>query len=113
MTLAAQPDIDLTGSAVIACPYLPYRSLREFGPVVEVRGTVHVTTYEPADSVPKNSVFGCGEPCLGATPARVEAEIALASLARSFPRQSSAGSDIRYPPNVILRGLEDLVGRTT
>jgi pimeloyl-[acyl-carrier protein] synthase len=61
MTLTAQTDVDLTGAAVIADPYAVYRSLRELGPVVDVHGTAHVTTYDLADSVLKNPVFGRGE----------------------------------------------------
>jgi pimeloyl-[acyl-carrier protein] synthase len=50
--------------------------------------------------------------CVGATLARAEAEIAVASLARRYPRLALAGPDVRYRSNVVLRGLEELVVRT-
>ena len=46
--------------------------------------------------------------CVGATLARAEAEIAVATLARRFPHIRLASDDLRRRPNLILRGLEAL-----
>jgi cytochrome P450 len=46
--------------------------------------------------------------CVGATLARVEAEIAVASLARRLPDMRIDSGSLEYRPNVILRGLQSL-----
>ncbi|OLT12771.1 hypothetical protein BJF78_23815 [Pseudonocardia sp. CNS-139] len=46
--------------------------------------------------------------CVGATLARAEAEIAVATIARRFPDIRLASDDLRYRPNLILRGLESV-----
>jgi cytochrome P450 len=44
--------------------------------------------------------------CSGATLARVEAEIAMSSLARRFPNLELSNEPLRSRPNVVLRGYE-------
>jgi pimeloyl-[acyl-carrier protein] synthase len=46
--------------------------------------------------------------CVGATLARVEAEIAMATLARRCPGLALASEELTFRPNVILRGLESI-----
>ena len=46
--------------------------------------------------------------CVGATLARAEAEIAVATLARRVPNLALATDDVVFRPNVILRGMEAL-----
>jgi cytochrome P450 len=46
--------------------------------------------------------------CLGATLARVEAQIAMASLARRVPNLELASDDVRFRAHLVLRGLEEL-----
>ena len=46
--------------------------------------------------------------CVGATLARVEAEIAMATLARRCPGLALAPERLTFRPNVILRGLESV-----
>ena len=46
--------------------------------------------------------------CVGATLARVEAEIAMATLARRCPGLALACEELTFRPNVILRGLESV-----
>jgi pimeloyl-[acyl-carrier protein] synthase len=46
--------------------------------------------------------------CVGATLARVEGEIAMATLARRIPGLALASDDVVFRPNVILRGLQAL-----
>ncbi len=46
--------------------------------------------------------------CLGATLARMETRMALASLIRRAPRLTLESDDVQYKPNVILRGMESL-----
>ncbi len=46
--------------------------------------------------------------CSGATLARAEAEIALATLARRCPHLSLATQELTFRPNAILRGLESV-----
>jgi len=46
--------------------------------------------------------------CVGATLARVEAELAMATLARRCPDLALATEELTFRPNVILRGLESV-----
>jgi len=46
--------------------------------------------------------------CLGAILARLECQIALGALVRRFPQMRLAETDLRWRPNVFLRGLERL-----
>jgi hypothetical protein len=46
--------------------------------------------------------------CVGATLARVEAEIAMATLAQRCPDLALATEELTFRPNVILRGLESV-----
>lgn len=46
--------------------------------------------------------------CVGATLARVEAEIAMATLARRYPNLVLATEELTFRPNAILRGLESI-----
>ena len=46
--------------------------------------------------------------CLGATLARVEAEIAMATLAQRCPNLTLATENLTYRPNVVMRGLESI-----
>jgi pimeloyl-[acyl-carrier protein] synthase len=46
--------------------------------------------------------------CAGATLARVEAEIAMGTLAQRCPRLALATEQLTFRPNVILRGLESI-----
>jgi hypothetical protein len=46
--------------------------------------------------------------CVGATLARVEAELAMATLARRCPDLALATAELTFRPNVILRGLESI-----
>jgi hypothetical protein len=46
--------------------------------------------------------------CVGATLARVEAELAMATLARRCPDLALATEELTFRPNVILRGLESI-----
>jgi cytochrome P450 len=46
--------------------------------------------------------------CAGATLARLEAEIAMATLARRCPSLALAAEELTFRPNVILRGLESI-----
>jgi pimeloyl-[acyl-carrier protein] synthase len=46
--------------------------------------------------------------CLGATLARVEAEIAMATLANRCPNLTLATDDLTFRPNVVMRGLESI-----
>jgi pimeloyl-[acyl-carrier protein] synthase len=46
--------------------------------------------------------------CVGATLARVEAEIAMATLARRCPSLALASEELTFRPNAILRGLESV-----
>jgi cytochrome P450 len=57
----AAAEFDLYGPATIADPYPVYGAMRELGPVVDIGGTAHVTTFDLADSVMKNPAFGRGE----------------------------------------------------
>jgi cytochrome P450 len=53
-------DFDLYGPAVIADPYPTYRAMREVGPVVRVGGVPFVTTFELADQILKDPLYGRG-----------------------------------------------------
>jgi cytochrome P450 len=61
MPTSAIPDFDLNGPAAIADPYPIYQAIQARGPVVDVNGVAHVTTFELADSVFKNPALGRGE----------------------------------------------------
>lgn len=53
--------------------------------------------------------FGFGiHHCLGAPLARMETQVALASLARRAPGLALAADDVTYKSNVVLRGMESL-----
>jgi cytochrome P450 len=53
--------------------------------------------------------FGFGiHHCLGAPLARMETQVALASLARRVPDLALAADDVTYKSNIVLRGMESL-----
>ena len=53
--------------------------------------------------------FGFGAHfCLGAPLARLEAKVAFEALLARFPELSMAGEEVRWRPNLFLRGLEAL-----
>ncbi|HEV3367145.1 MAG TPA: cytochrome P450 [Acidimicrobiales bacterium] len=53
--------------------------------------------------------FGFGiHHCLGAPLARMETQVALASLARRAPDLALAADDVTYKSNIVLRGMESL-----
>ncbi|MFC0112308.1 cytochrome P450 [Kibdelosporangium aridum] len=53
--------------------------------------------------------FGHGiHTCLGASLARMEAEIAFAELAQTFPHFTVDDHDLRYEPTVVSRSLTQL-----
>ena len=53
--------------------------------------------------------FGFGiHHCLGAPLARMEAQVALATLVRRAPDMALAVDEVTYKPNVVLRGMESL-----
>ncbi len=57
----------------------------------------------------KHLAFGGGiHYCLGAPLARLEGEIAFATLARRLPNLNLAGGAVSYKDNYVLRGLESL-----
>jgi cytochrome P450 len=62
-----------------------------------------------ARAVHKHVAFGLGHHfCLGAPLARLEAQIAVATLLQRFPRLRLAGDSVSYRDNFNLRGLKSL-----
>ena len=58
---------------------------------------------------PKHVTFGHGVHfCVGAALTRIEAPIAMNELLARFPRLRLAGDAVRWKPNIVFRGLEEL-----
>ena len=59
-------------------------------------------------NAPNLSFAAGGHYCVGATLARIEAEIAVSTLARRLPGMTIDSDQLEFRPNVILRGLTTL-----
>jgi cytochrome P450 len=69
----------------------------------------HADDFDPTRSDNRHLSFGSGAHyCLGATLARAEARIALATLARRLPEMRLATDPVAWVSNITLRGLERL-----